>query len=171
MKLALRELRRQPGRFVTATVILTLIASLLMLLGGLLDGLLTGATSAVLAQRGELIVYSDTAEDSFPRSRIASDTDGQAGRWRGRPAENARLYADGGRRNDDAIQQGIRTAGHHLYAGKGAQSTVYAFEGERRRGIDLEITVGSGDAPLHVVIERHVDVEREQPLGIEPQIA
>lgn len=74
MRLALRELRRQPGRFVTATVILTLIASLLMLLGGLLDGLLAGATSAVLAQRGELVVYSSTAEDSFARSRITADT-------------------------------------------------------------------------------------------------
>ena len=77
MKLALRELRRQPGRFVTATVILTLIASLLMLLGGLLDGLLSGATSAVLAQEGELIVFSSTAEDSFLRSRITTETSAQ----------------------------------------------------------------------------------------------
>jgi len=70
MRLALRELRRRPGRFATATVILTLIAVLLMLLGGLLDGLLRGATSAVLAQPGELVVYSSTSEDSFARSRI-----------------------------------------------------------------------------------------------------
>ena len=40
MRLALRELRRRPGRFATATVILTLIAVLLMFLGGLLDGLI-----------------------------------------------------------------------------------------------------------------------------------
>ena len=39
VKLALRELRRRPGRFVVATAILTLIALLLMFLGGLLDGL------------------------------------------------------------------------------------------------------------------------------------
>lgn len=74
MRLALRELRRRPGRFATATVILTLIAALLMLLGGLLDGLLRGATSAVLAQPGQLIVYSSTSEDSFPRSRIDGAT-------------------------------------------------------------------------------------------------
>ena len=74
MKLAWRELRRRPGRFVTATTILALIASLLMLLGGLLDGLLNGATSAVLAQPGDLIVYSADSEDSFPRSRIDADT-------------------------------------------------------------------------------------------------
>ncbi|MEZ5239639.1 MAG: FtsX-like permease family protein [Microthrixaceae bacterium] len=68
--MALRELRRRPGRFATATVILTLIASLLMLLGGLLDGLLDGATSAVAGQRGDAIVFSSTAESSFLRSRI-----------------------------------------------------------------------------------------------------
>ena len=43
MKLALRELRRRPGRFVTATVILTLVAVLVMFLGGLLDGLIRGS--------------------------------------------------------------------------------------------------------------------------------
>ena len=40
MKIALRELRRRPGRFGAATAILTLIAVLLMFLGGLLDGLI-----------------------------------------------------------------------------------------------------------------------------------
>src|SRR5690606_15850735 len=35
MKVALRELRRRPARFVTATVILTLVAVLVMFLGGL----------------------------------------------------------------------------------------------------------------------------------------
>lgn len=74
MKVALLELRRRPGRFSTATVILTLIATLLMLLGGLLDGLLDGSTSAVAAQQGEVIVFSDTAENSFLRSRVAPET-------------------------------------------------------------------------------------------------
>jgi putative ABC transport system permease protein len=74
VRIALLELRRRPGRFATATIILTLIASLLMLLGGLLDGLLSGATSALAAQRGDVIVYSDTAERSFLRSRIEPDT-------------------------------------------------------------------------------------------------
>ncbi|HSJ91321.1 MAG TPA: ABC transporter permease [Ilumatobacter sp.] len=70
MKLALRELVRQPGRFVTATAILTLIAILLMFLGGLLDGLLRNATGAVRAQSGDAIVYSETSRSSFLRSRI-----------------------------------------------------------------------------------------------------
>ncbi len=74
MKLALREMIRRPSRFVTATLILTLIAALLMLLGGLLDGLTRAATGALRAQDGQAIVYADTAQASFLRSRIAPDT-------------------------------------------------------------------------------------------------
>jgi putative ABC transport system permease protein len=70
VKLALKELRRRPGRFATATVILTLIAILLMFLGGLLDGLIASSTGAIRAQDADAIVYSDTAQASFVRSRI-----------------------------------------------------------------------------------------------------
>jgi putative ABC transport system permease protein len=73
MRLALRELRRRPGRFVTATVILALVAVLVMFLGGLLDGLIRSSTGAVRAQDADLIVYSDTAQFSFLRSRIDAD--------------------------------------------------------------------------------------------------
>lgn len=74
MKLALRELVRRPGRFVTATVILTLVAVLLMFLGGLLDGLIRNATGAVAAQQGTAIVYSETSQASFLRSRVDAAT-------------------------------------------------------------------------------------------------
>jgi putative ABC transport system permease protein len=70
MRLALLELVRRPGRFATATVILTLIAVLLMFLGGLLDGLISSSTNAIKAQRGDLIVYSQSSQASFLRSRI-----------------------------------------------------------------------------------------------------
>ena len=73
MSVATTELRRRPGRFVTATVILSLLATLLLLLGGLLDGLLNGATSAVAAQKADVVVYSSTAEKSFARSRVTPD--------------------------------------------------------------------------------------------------
>ncbi len=73
MRLALRELVRKPGRFATATVILTLIAILLMFLGGLLDGLIRSSTGALRAQDADAIVYSDTAQASFARSRIGPD--------------------------------------------------------------------------------------------------
>ena len=70
MKLALRELVRRPGRFVTATAVLTLIAILLMFLGGLLDGLTRNSTSAVQAQDVDALVFSESSEASFIRSRI-----------------------------------------------------------------------------------------------------
>lgn len=70
MRLALRELRRRPGRFVAATAVLTVLAILLMFLGGLLDGLLAGSTGAYRAQRADLIVYSTNARESLVRSRI-----------------------------------------------------------------------------------------------------
>jgi putative ABC transport system permease protein len=74
VKLALTELRRRPGRFSTAAVILTLIAILLMFLGGLLDGLIASSTGAIRAQDADAIVYSDTAQASFVRSRIEPQT-------------------------------------------------------------------------------------------------
>ncbi len=64
MKLALREMRRRPNRFITAVVILTLIAALLMLLGGLLDGLVRSATGALRAQSGQAVVYDSSAQAS-----------------------------------------------------------------------------------------------------------
>lgn len=70
MRLALRELWRRPGRFTTATVILTLIAVLLMFLGSLLDGLVRLSTGALRAQAGDVLVYSADAQASFARSRI-----------------------------------------------------------------------------------------------------
>ncbi|MEO6629925.1 MAG: ABC transporter permease [Aquihabitans sp.] len=73
MRLALRELRRRPGRFVAATVILTLIALLLMFLGGLLDGLIGSSTGAYRAQQADAIVYSGTANQSLVRSRITPE--------------------------------------------------------------------------------------------------
>jgi putative ABC transport system permease protein len=74
VKLALTELRRRPGRFSVAAVILTLIAILLMFLGGLLDGLIASSTGAIRAQDADAIVYSDTAQASFVRSRIEPQT-------------------------------------------------------------------------------------------------
>ena len=74
MKLALRELRRRPGRFVAATAILTLVAVLVMFLGGLLDGLVRGSTGALRAQHADIVVYSESARSTFLRSRIDAGT-------------------------------------------------------------------------------------------------
>ena len=77
MRLALREMLRRPGQFMTAAVLLTLIAMLLMLLGGLLDGLILRSTGAIRAQRADLVVFSATAEQSFLRSRVTPETRAQ----------------------------------------------------------------------------------------------
>lgn len=73
MRLALREMRRRPGRFAVAAAILTLIALLLMFLGGLLDGLIGSATGAYRAQQADLVVYSADAQDSLVRSRVTDE--------------------------------------------------------------------------------------------------
>jgi len=73
MNLALTELRRQPGRFVVATVVLSFLATLLLFLGGLLDGLYLGSTGAIRAQNADSIVFSSSARDSFLRSRITPE--------------------------------------------------------------------------------------------------
>ena len=70
MRLALRELRRQPTRFAVATLVLAVLAVLLMFIGSLLDGLLASQTGAYRAQRAELIVYSSDARTSVVRSRL-----------------------------------------------------------------------------------------------------
>jgi len=70
VKLAIRELVREPTRFVIATGALTLLVVLLLLLGGLLDGLFLGSTGAIRTQDADAFVYSGDARTSFLRSRI-----------------------------------------------------------------------------------------------------
>jgi putative ABC transport system permease protein len=74
MRLALRELRRRPGRFLIAAGMLTVLVFLLLFLGGLLDGLYNGSTGALRAQEGELLVFSSESRDSLIRSRIPAAT-------------------------------------------------------------------------------------------------
>jgi putative ABC transport system permease protein len=72
MRIAVRELRRQPGRFAVAGATLTLLVVLLLFLGGLLDGLFLGSTGAIRAQDADVIVFSSDARQSFLRSRIGA---------------------------------------------------------------------------------------------------
>jgi putative ABC transport system permease protein len=73
MRLAWRELRRRPSRFVVAALLLTFMVLLLLFLGGLLDGLYRGSTGAIRAQQADVIVYSQDARESFLRSRITPE--------------------------------------------------------------------------------------------------
>ena len=72
MRIALRELRRRPGRFLIASGVLTLLVFLLLFLGGLLDGLYNGSTSALRALDGQLIVLSTDSRDSIIRSTVST---------------------------------------------------------------------------------------------------
>jgi putative ABC transport system permease protein len=74
MRIALRELRRSPRRFLPTTAALALLVILLLFLGGLLDGLYRSSTGALRAQESDLIVYSEDSRDSVIRSRIESAT-------------------------------------------------------------------------------------------------
>ncbi len=74
MRLALRELRRVPRRFLPTTAALALLVILLLFLGGLLDGLYRGSTGALRAQESDLIVYSSDSGESVIRSRIEPST-------------------------------------------------------------------------------------------------
>jgi putative ABC transport system permease protein len=76
MRLALRELRRTPGRFAVVGGALTVLVLLLLFLGGLLDGLFLNSTGAIRAVGSDAVVFSDDARKSLIRSSV--DTGVQA---------------------------------------------------------------------------------------------
>ena len=73
MRIALRELRRRPGRFGVAAGALVALTVLLLLLGGLLDGLFLGSTGAIRAQDADVFVYSADIRESIVRSRVTAE--------------------------------------------------------------------------------------------------
>ena len=73
MRLALRELRRRPGRFLPVGGALTLLVLLLLVLGGFLDGLTLSQTGSYRAQQGRLVVLDADAERQLSRSRVDAD--------------------------------------------------------------------------------------------------
>lgn len=73
MRIALRELRRMPGRFFAVGTALMVIAVLVLVLGAILDGLIRGSTGVLRAQTGPLVVYDAEARQTLLRSRIEPD--------------------------------------------------------------------------------------------------
>ncbi|MFZ4519358.1 MAG: FtsX-like permease family protein [Microthrixaceae bacterium] len=165
MNVAVTELRRRPGRFVTATIILTLLATLLLLLGGLLDGLLNGATSAVAGQRGDVIVYSSTAEQSFLRSRITPEQRAQVEAVDGVKAVGglgvvqlgARVPGNADRDLADVALFGYEIAPVGVPADPPATGTAYADRTLEAEGIKEGMTVEVGPARTPVEIVGWVD--------------
>lgn len=160
MKLALRELVRRPGRFVTATVILTLIAVLLMFLGGLLDGLIRASTGAVRAQDADAIVYSESSRASFLRSRIEpterqeiEEIDGvtETGGL-GVALLGARVPGNGPRDLADVAVWGYELAPTGVPAPSGP-GEAWADDVLRSEGVELghELLIGPARTPITVV--------------------
>ena len=160
MRIAWLELRRRPSRFVTATVILALLATLLMLLGGLLDGLLSGSTSAVAAQRGDLLVFSSTAQKSFVRSRISPEQQAVVTSVPGVTEVGgvgvaqlaARVPGNGPRDLADVALFGYELAPEGVPAPPGP-GEAYADSSLARRGIRDGVTIAVGPArtPIRIV--------------------
>ncbi len=70
MRIALTELRRRPGRFVTVGGAITVLVVLLTVLGAFLDGLELSQTGAYRAHEGRVLVLSDDADLQLGRSRV-----------------------------------------------------------------------------------------------------
>lgn len=73
VRTAVREVRRQPARFLPAVAVLALLAVLAFGLGALLDGIALGATGALRALPADLIVVADDAGSQLERSRLPAD--------------------------------------------------------------------------------------------------
>lgn len=160
MRLALRELVRAPGRFVTATAIITLIAILLMFLGGLLDGLLRAATGALRAQTANAIVYSEASQSSFLRSRIEPDVRAEVEALDGVDAVGslsivqlgARVPGNGPRDLANTALWGYELAFDSVPEPP-ATGEVYADEVLRADGVELgdELELGPARTPVRVI--------------------
>ncbi len=159
MKLALRELRRRPGRFVGAGLILFLLGSLLLLLNGLVEGLNANTDGIIRSQNAQLVVFSSTAQKSVPQSVISASTIAKietapgvraAGRF-GLTQLGARLPGAGPRDLIDVTVAGYdlefsrlppRVAAGHAWADSSLR--------DRNVRIGTIIRVGSARTPLRV---------------------
>ncbi len=70
MSIAMKELIRRPGRFVSVGGALTMLVVLLVVLGGFLDGLELNSTGPYRAHEGRLLVFSDGSELLIQRSKV-----------------------------------------------------------------------------------------------------
>lgn len=168
MKLAFRELRRRPGRFTVATVILTLIALLLMFLGGLLDGLEAGGTGALRVQDADAIVYSAGSESSLVRSRLDHDVRAQVADvvgddhvgGLGSVQLGARLEGRGPRDLVPAVFLGYELAPTGLPDEPPGAGEAYADESLREEGVEEGTILRLGPARSEIRVVGFIDDSR-----------
>jgi len=171
--LALREMRRRPGRFAIATVILTLIAILLMFLGGLLDGLVASSTGAFRSQQADLLVYSTSSRNSLERSRITPEVRQQVetvpGVARvgglGSVQLGGRVPGRGPRDLVPTVLFGYELASRGLPAMPPAMGTVYADDSLRASNVTIGTTIHLGPARSAVTVAGFVSDTRYSGQG------
>jgi putative ABC transport system permease protein len=159
MRIALLELRRRPGRFVAAVVILFLISTLLVFLGGLSDGLNANNDGIVRSQRADLVVFSDTADRSVPQSQVDAPARARIDAVPGVQATGGlsflqvglRLPDKGPRDLVDAVIAGYELAFASVPADPG-EGRAWADTALRTRGVKLGTTVLVGPARTPVTI-------------------
>ena len=173
MRLALKELRRRPGRFALAGSVLTLIAILLMFLGGLLDGLTAGSTGALRAQSADVFVYSANSRDSIVRSRIdpglrreveAVDGVSQAGGL-GSVQLGARVEGKGPRELVPMVLFGYSSSPPSFPGPAPARGRAWADQVLRSEGVRVGSTVRLGPARTPVEVTGFVEDSRYNGQG------
>jgi putative ABC transport system permease protein len=158
--LALREMRRRPGRFAIATVILTLIAILLMFLGGLLDGLVASSTGAFRSQQADLLVYSSSSRNSLERSRITPEVRQQVESvpgvaqvgGLGSAQLGARIPGKGARDLVPTVLFGYELAPRGLPSTPPMAGTVYADDSLRAKSVEVGTVMHLGPARSAVTV-------------------
>lgn len=158
MRLALRELRRRPGRFVPVGGALVLLVLLLLVLGGFLDGLTLDQTGSYRAQEGRLIAYAEDADLQLGRSRVPATATEEVAQLDGVAAVGslATIQTTAGRSDDDlqdVVVLGYSLATDVLPAPPDAGEVVVDRQLARLTDVAVgdELAVGPGAVGLEVV--------------------
>ena len=160
MRFALKELRRRPGRFVAAAMILALVSLLIVYLGGIIDGTVRAGTGALRALDGRLLVYSRDSQLAVPDSRIDSGLRRQVASLDGVARADGlgitqlagRLPGQDGRAVLDLTVVGYEAPTNKLPTPP-APGTAYADRSLAGRGITVgsQLLVGTARTPLTIV--------------------
>lgn len=122
MTIALKELRRQAGRFGPVLIAMTLLVVLLVVLGAFLDGLEASQTGVLRAQGDRLLVASDDAELAPTRSSlepeladaVATVAGVDATGWLSQIATTATMVTGQPDEVDESVIEDVVLVGHDL---------------------------------------------------------
>ena len=164
MRLALRELRRRPGRFAAAGLILFLLSVLVVFLTGLAAGLNANTDGVLTTQRADLVVYSAVAEDQLAQSLVTADVRAAVEGVDGVAATGSLAIQQLGARlpdRDDRDLVDVVVAGFELPI-EGADAppvpgTGLADATLRERGVRTGTTVALGPARTPIEVVGYVD--------------